>query len=87
MAGEPVRLTMRVQSMTWMRVTADGVIVAQQVLSAGARETWLARQEIIVWLGDAGGVTLELNGRPLGSPGKRGEVVRALRITAQGIQR
>ena len=86
-ANAPVRLTVRVQSMTWMRVWADGVIVAQQVLLPGARETWLAHQDIVLWLGDAGGVTLELNGRPLGAPGKRGEIVRALRITSAGIQR
>ena len=85
--GAPVQLTMRVQSMTWMRVTADGSVVFQDVLQPGARETWLARQDIVLWLGDAGGVTLELNGRQLGAPGKRGEIVRALRITSAGIQR
>lgn len=86
-AGEPIRLTMRVHAMTWMQVKADGVVVAQQVLQPGARETWLAHRDITLWLGDAGGVSLELNGRPLGVPGKRGEVVRALRVTAAGIQR
>ena len=85
--GEQVRLTVRVHAITWMQVKADGSVVFQNALQPGTRETWLARREIALWLGDAGGVSLELNGRPLGVPGKRGEVVRALRITSQGIQR
>ncbi len=84
---EGVRLTVSVDSMTWMQVMADGVVIFQQVLPPGARETWLARKEITLWLGDAGGVSLEVNGRPLGTPGKHGEVIRGLRVTAQGIQR
>ena len=84
---EGVRLTVSVESMTWMQVMADGVVIFQQVLQPGARETWLARKEITLWLGDAGGVSLDVNGRQLSAPRKRGEVVRGLRITSQGIQR
>ncbi len=85
--SDGVHLTVQAQSLTWVQVMADGAVIFQQVLQPGARETWLAKQEITLWLGDAGGVSLELNGRPLGVPGKRGEVLRGLRITPNGMQR
>ena len=86
-AHDGVRLTVDVRSMTWMQVMADGAVIFQQVLQPGAHETWLAKHEMTLWLGDAGGVSLELNGRMLGVPGKRGEVLRGLRITPEGMQR
>ena len=86
-AVDGVRLTVHVQSMTWVQVMADGAVIFQQVLQPGAQETWLAKHEVTLWLGDAGAVSLELNGRPLGVPGKHGEVLRGLRITPQGMQR
>ena len=84
---EGARLTAQIHGMTWTEVRVDGAIVLQQVLQTGARQTWVARRDITLWLGDAGNVTLELNGRSLGRVGKKGEVVRGLRITREGLQR
>lgn len=66
---------------TWIKVEMDGDRVAQELLPAGARREWSAADRFVLTVGNAGGITLELNGHALPSLGPRGAVVRQLSIT------
>jgi cytoskeletal protein RodZ len=46
------------------------------MLEAGRASTWRAQKRIHVLLGDGGAVSLQVNGKDLGNPGRSGEVVR-----------
>lgn len=45
-------------------------------LSAGKTSTWKAPSQVKLLIGDAGAVSLQVNGKNLGTPGDRGEMVR-----------
>ncbi|MEM9116738.1 MAG: RodZ domain-containing protein [Cyanobacteria bacterium P01_F01_bin.56] len=56
----------------WMRVTIDGEVAYEGILSAGSEETWTGEDEISITAGNSGGVLFSFNGsetRPLGQPG------------------
>ncbi|HHY47373.1 MAG TPA: helix-turn-helix domain-containing protein [Firmicutes bacterium] len=59
----------------WVRVIADGQVVAEGALPAGRQEEWAADKDMIIRFGNAGGVEVEYNGERLGRPGDPGEVV------------
>ncbi len=61
--------------LTWLRVTSDGRVVKEVTLNPEERMTFEAEKGFELIIGNAGGVQLTLNGRPLGYPGKRGKVV------------
>lgn len=86
-ASEPLTVQLKAVERTWIRVTADGKVLFQNVLDKGTTERWSANEQLALWLGNAGGVELTLNGRALGTPGRRGEVIRELTITHSGVQR
>lgn len=68
------------KEMTWMLVTIDGRETRDVLLRAGEIWEWRADQGFVVTIGNAGGVELILNGRPLPPLGEPGEVVRDLRL-------
>jgi len=70
---------------TWMKVTGDGKLLFIGVFKKKERDIWRAKKEIKISFGNAGGVTLNLNEKDLGSPGKRGEK-KAIVITKDGIK-
>jgi hypothetical protein len=60
-----------------MEVVADGKVVYEGIMSPGAKQTWTAKQQLILRAGNAGGVMVSLNGaapKPLGQPGAVEEV-------------
>lgn len=62
---------------SWLRVhDAKGRRLFTGTLRPGQTSTWTARQRIRLEIGNAGGVTLRVNGEDLGAPGRPGQVVR-----------
>lgn len=62
---------------SWVRITDErGTQLFQGVLTQGAVREFRAANLLYVVLGNAGAVSLTVNGRDLGSPGAVGEVVR-----------
>lgn len=70
-----VELALLVESDSWVRVVADGDVVLEETLDAGESREFEGRREVLLRLGNAGGVRLVLNGRSIEPIGGRGEVV------------
>jgi len=58
----------------WVHVTVDDKDIIIETLRPGDTRIWEAQDNIKLWVGNAGGLELKFNGRPLGSIGASGEV-------------
>ena len=66
---------------TWIQVYADGRLVLDGIRKAGNTAEVRAETELLIHLGNAGGLSYTLNGKP-GKPfGSPGAVVKNIRIT------
>ncbi len=59
---------------SWVSYTADGKTHSSELLTAGSQRSIPARKEIVLKLGNAGGVDLRFNGKKINSGGEFGEV-------------
>ncbi len=69
-----IELVADARQRAWMSVTADGEVVFERVLEAGAQETWQAQQTLVVRTGNAGGVEVTVNGEVQGALGAIGAI-------------
>lgn len=74
----PFRLVARATEATWVRVRTEDGAMTEETIPAGSMREWASDRPFTVTLGNAGGVTLELNGQPLPRLGPSGAVVRGL---------
>lgn len=81
--NKPLKLTIRALQDSWMQVKSDGRVVFENILSKGKEEKWTAKKEIEIWVGNAEGLELILNGRELGALGKG--VIKGILITREGM--
>lgn len=65
---------LRMTSRCWLRASADGRVIREETLPAGQVVTFHARKRLELVLGNAGGVTLRVNGK-LMPTGRLGQVV------------
>jgi cytoskeleton protein RodZ len=76
-----LKLGLRFTADTWIQVAADGRIVLDGIQAAGREAAFQAAEEFILQIGNAGGVTYTLNGKP-GLPfGPSGAVRTDIRIS------
>jgi len=80
-----VRLGIRAKEDCWMQVKKDGKVIFQNVLKKGRFENWLADKKIELSLGNAGAVELEINGRIIPNLGRRGQSMKNILITREGL--
>jgi len=73
-------LAARASEATWMAVRADDGQERQVLLQKGQIARFVADTSFVVTVGNAGGVELVLNGKPMPSLGASGQVVRDLVI-------
>jgi cytoskeleton protein RodZ len=78
-------LTMTAQQDCWVEVRADGETVINRVLAEGESETFAAQGEIVLSVGNAGGLSLKVNDRPTLPLGRSGEVRKNIVITRQNL--
>jgi len=71
---------------TWIQVDSDGRRVLEGLLPPGFRTRVSAVSEILMNLGNAGGVICVINGKKGRSYGGLGAVVRNIRITPENLQ-
>jgi cytoskeleton protein RodZ len=74
-SGKTLHLIIEAQDLTWIRITEDQNPSSQFLLKPGDRIERMASDAFLLDIGNAGGITLIFQGKPLGSPGKRGQVI------------
>ena len=77
------RLVARTTETTWMRVrTEDGRTIEETIPANEVRE-WVSNYPFVLSIGNAGGVTLELNGREIPRLGASGVVITRLVLPSE----
>jgi cytoskeleton protein RodZ len=84
-APQTLVITMTAQQNCWVEARADGQTVLNRVLAEGETETLEAEGEIVLSVGNAGGLAISVNDRPGQLLGKSGEVKRNIVITRQTL--
>jgi cytoskeletal protein RodZ len=84
-AGDSLVLTMTARQECWVEVRADGTTVLNRVLAEGESQTLEARGEIVLSVGNAGGLSIRVNDRPTLPLGRSGEVRKNIVITRQNL--
>lgn len=79
-----VTLEARFKDRVWVAVTIDDSLKTDSIYRAGMTETWRAKEKFRVSVGNAGAVTLLLNGKELEKIGLIGQVVDVV-ITPAGV--
>jgi len=69
----------------WISVRADGKYSFSGTLNAGETRLVEGVKDVVLRLGNAGGVSISLNGKPVGRVGPKGQT-RTLQLTSGGFQ-
>ncbi len=72
----PLRVRIEITEECWMSVDSDGRPSIRRVLKPGETQSIEASRKINLIMGNAGGVRLQINGKPARLLGKTGEVVK-----------
>jgi cytoskeleton protein RodZ len=81
----PVHIEIEAQETVWILVRTDGKYDFSGTMEANTSRTVDAERDIVLRLGNAGGVTISLNGKPIGPAGPKGQV-RTIQLTSGGFQ-
>ena len=76
----PYRLIARTSDVTWIRVRTEDGRSSEETLSAGEVREWVSDRPFVITVGNAGGISFELNGRALPPLGPKGVVIPRLVI-------
>lgn len=78
----PLSIRLSAKETSWVRITADGRVTAERIFRPGETENIGAVREVSIRAGDAGAVTVAVDGRQPVALGREGEVVTR-RFTVQ----
>ena len=78
------RLVAHTSELTWIRVRTEDGRMSEENIPAGETREWVSNRPFVLSIGNAGGVTLELNGRRLPPLGPSGAVIVRLVVPAEG---
>lgn len=80
-AGRPSHLLQaRAKEATWIRVLIEGQPPKEVILQPGQSTSWSSDSTFLITVGNAGGVTLTVDGQELPPLGKSGQVLRNIRL-------
>jgi cytoskeleton protein RodZ len=82
--GATYRLVARTSELTWMQVRMEDGRISEENIPAGEVREWVSNRPFVLSIGNAGGVTLELNGRRLPPLGRSGAVIARLVLPSEG---
>ncbi len=77
----PIQVRVSLNDESWLRVTEDGKIQFEGILTKGTQKTWTAQKQLIIRAGNSGAVLLSFNGqepKTLGNPKEVKEVTFTL---------
>jgi cytoskeletal protein RodZ len=82
-SAEPPPLTLSIEAVEagWVAARIDDAVTKEVFLEPGEKVRWVAAERFVLSLGNAGGVKIELNGKPLKPLGPRGAVVKDIPLT------
>ncbi|MBV9507539.1 MAG: helix-turn-helix domain-containing protein [Acidobacteriia bacterium] len=83
--GAAVRVELTAEEPVWVSARADGQNVFSSTLAANESRTVDAASTILLRLGNAGGIRISLNGKPIGPVGAKGQI-RSVQLTSGGFQ-
>lgn len=83
--AEPFELGIQARELTWINATIDDKETKDVILKPGEGVKWHGEGRIVITVGNAGGIDLEVNDKSVEPLGKRGAVVRNVVITSAGI--
>jgi hypothetical protein len=69
-------LDLEAMELSWVVVQVDGGSPHEALMRPGERIRWKASDRFTLTLGNAGGVRVEFNGKPVGPFGPSGKVAR-----------
>src|SRR5262245_5811352 len=81
--GAPYRLVARASDSTWIRVRMEGGRTTEETIPAGEMREWISNRPFELRIGNAGGLSLELNGQALPPLGARGTVIMHLVVPGE----
>jgi hypothetical protein len=84
-ASDGLVLTLSARQNCWVAVRVDGQTVLDRVLAEGETQKLEATGEIVLSVGNAGGLEFTLNDRPGVPLGRSGEVRKNIVITRQNL--
>lgn len=84
-ASDSLVLSVTAEADCWVEVRADGETVVNRVMAQGESQQFEARGEIVLSVGNAGGLSIRLNDRKALPLGKSGEVRKNIVITRQNL--
>jgi cytoskeleton protein RodZ len=83
---DSLRLEIATLDSVWISLLIDGKKGEEYLFDANRKRVWTAKERFVVTMGNAGGATFKLNGKDIGSLGKRGAVVRNAIITESNLK-
>jgi cytoskeleton protein RodZ len=81
----PVHVEIVAEEATWLSAKVDGKVAFSGTMDASAHRALDGEKDVVLRLGNAGGVSIQLNGKPIGPVGPKGQV-RTLQLTSGGFQ-
>ena len=83
--GSPVRVGLSAGEKTWISISSDGKNIFSSLLEPHQTKLVVASEKVRLLIGNAGGLEISLNGKPIGSIGPRGQI-RVVELTPAGFQ-
>ena len=81
----PGRVELPAEETVWVLARTDGKYLFSGTMEAKEIRTVAANNNVVLRLGNAGGVSIVLNGKPIGAVGPRGQV-RTVQLTSGGFK-
>lgn len=81
--AQSMRVAFRATEPVWLSIKSDGALTYRGTLEGQQSKEFDAYSKMTVVIGNAGGIEISLNGRPVGPIGERGEV-QFLLLTPKG---
>ncbi|HEV2444443.1 MAG TPA: RodZ domain-containing protein [Candidatus Sulfopaludibacter sp.] len=81
----PVRVELVAEETVWVLARSDGKYLFSGTMEANQTRTVEANSTVLLRLGNAGGVSITLNGKPIGAVGPKGQV-RTVQLTSGGFE-
>jgi len=80
-----ITLDIHAKENCFIQVKADNRVLFHNILKKGRSESWQAKDKIELSLGNAGAVELEVNGKRISGLGRKGQALKNILITKEGL--